>query len=79
MFSDVIYHDEFDNAFKPNLSSNRSYETMFFECYMKDGSIEYRSGQSANWVKSRFPGIQMLRQIKQEDYELLREKQAHLY
>ena len=79
MFSDVIYHDEFDNAFKPNLSSNRSYETMFFECYMKDGIVEYHSGESVEQVLAKFAGIKMLRQIKQEEYEILREKQSHLY
>ena len=79
MFSDVIYHDEFDNAFKPNLSSNRSYETMFFECYMKDGTLEYHSGESVEQVLANFASIKMLRQIKQEEYEILREKQSHLY
>ena len=79
MFSDVIYNDELDNSFKLNLSSNRSYKVMFFECAMLDGTIEYHSGESIEKVLHQFPNINSLKQIKQEDYALLKEKQSHLW
>ena len=79
MYSEATYADELDNSFKPNYDENRSYEMCFYELVLKDGRVRYRSANSIDDLYSKYGKIfYSIRQIKQEDYILLREKASHL-
>ena len=79
MYSDVTYADEMEIAFKPNHNENRSYQINFYELILKDGRIRYRSANSIDDLYSKYGDIfKCIRQIKQSDYEILRQQANQL-
>lgn len=76
MFSDVVYADELDITFKPNYDENRSFEISFFECVCADNSIEYKMARNIEELFEK--GYKQIRQIKQNEYDRLREFQSHI-
>ena len=76
MYSDVVYADELDSTFKINYGENRSFEISFFECVCADGSIEYKIAKSIEELSGK--DYKRIRQIKQDEYDRLREFQSHI-
>ena len=76
VYSDVVYADEMEIAFKPNHNENRSFEIGFFECVCADESIEYKIAKSIDELFGK--DYKQIRQIKQNEYDRLREFKSHI-
>ena len=79
MFSDVSYADECELGIHPSQDTNRSFYISFYELILKDGRIRYRSATSLEDLYNKYGNIfSSVRQIKQVDYDRLRERANHL-
>lgn len=79
MYSNVTYADEMEIAFKPNHDENRSYQITFYELILKDGRIRYRSANDIDDLYVKYGDIfKSIRQIKQADYDILRQQANQL-
>ena len=79
MYSDVTYADEMEIAFKPNHNENRSHQLTFYELIKKDGRKRYRSANDIDDLYAKYGDVfKSIRQIKQADYDILRQQASQL-
>lgn len=77
MYSEVTYSDELGQE-PVNLGVNRSYQCLFFEITTLEGKKRYRSALTEDELLTKYKNIKSMRQIKQQEYALLREHANHI-